>query len=191
MDDANAGPAVDGDADHAGDVVQMAFSEAFRAIERVNPNHHVFLEELVGKFIVVVICLGRRHPIYLLHLLQVAAIAVLLHVVVLDKHLLADVVLVELVWHDVRRLCHDQIFHLVFFADNGGAWVQLAQIVHDCVLDVNVHLCENVLGTATLLHRNVGETGDFAHAVNQLVRALEQLDAGGHKLIELNYSFHL
>ena len=73
MNDADSWSTIDSNSDHACDVIQMALGEALGAIERVNPDDHLLLEELVGELIVVVVRFRGRHPVYLLHLLQVLA----------------------------------------------------------------------------------------------------------------------
>lgn len=67
-------------------------------------------------------------------------------------------VLVELVWHDVRTLSNNLVLHFVLLADDCGSGVQLTQIVHHCILDVNVYLRKHVIATLILLHRDVCET---------------------------------
>ena len=172
MDDTDSRASVDCNADHARDVVEMALGKALRAIEWVNPDDHVFLEELVGELVVVVVSLGRRHAIYLLHLLQVLPVAVPLHIVVLNQHLLADVVLVELLGHDVGSFCCYFAHIVIFLANDRGPRVKLGQVVHDCVLNVHVHFGEYILRARPLLHRDVGEAGDLADSVDNLVGSL-------------------
>ena len=172
MNYANSRSTVDCDSDHASDVVQVAFCEPFRPIEWVNPDDHVFLEEFIGELIVVVISFRRRHSIYLLHLLQVLPVAVPLHIVVQDQHFLTNMVLVELVGHDVGSLrCY--LIHIVIFLTNDGRpGVELSQVVHDRVLDVHVHFSEDILRALTLLHSNIREARHLAGATNDLVSAL-------------------
>ena len=50
MDDASAGPPVDGQPYHTGDMVQVALDEPLSAVERINPNDHVLLINFVGEF---------------------------------------------------------------------------------------------------------------------------------------------
>mmetsp|Transcript_39638 Transcript_39638/g.51945 ORF Transcript_39638/g.51945 Transcript_39638/m.51945 type:complete len:333 (-) Transcript_39638:8-1006(-) len=190
VNNADSGASVDRDTDHTRNVVQVALCEALGAVERVDPDDHLFFEELIGKLVVVVVGFRRGHAVDLLHFLQVAAIAVPLHVVILNEHLLTDVALVELVGHDVRALCRHHVLHFVFFANNRRSRVQLCQVVHDCVLDVHVDLGEHVRRARALLHCDVGETGHFAHSVDHLVCAFQQLDARGEKLVQLHNPLH-
>ena len=139
-------------------MVEMAFREAFRAIKRVYPDDHVLLEELVRELVVVVVSLGCGHAVNLLHLLQVTAVAVPLHVVVLNEHLLTDMILVKLVGHNIWTLGHDLVFHLVLLANDRSARIQLRQIVYHGVLDMNIDLGEYILSTSTLLEGDVCET---------------------------------
>ena len=104
MDDTNAGPSIYSHADHARDMIQVAFCEPFSTIKRIDPDDHLLLEEFVRELIVVVVSFGRRHAVDLLHFLQVASVTVLVHVVVLHQHLLTDMILVEFVGHDVGAL---------------------------------------------------------------------------------------
>ena len=98
-------------------------------------------------------------------------------------------VLIQLIWHDVGSFCGYQILHLVFFTNNRGKWVQLLQIVHDGVLNMYIDLGEDIWSTGALLHRYVFEA-DIPGALNDLVRAFEQVDAGRHELIQFDDSFH-
>ena len=86
-----------------------------------------------------------------------------MHIVVLDEHLLTDMVLIELVGHDVRSLGSDQILHLVFFTDNLRSWVELLEIVDNCVLNVNISLSKDILHTVIT---------DFGHRHSSEVRFL-------------------
>ena len=165
MDDSDARSSINSDANHACDVIEMALCETFRTVEWVNPDDHFFLEKLAWKLKEVVVCLRGRHAIHLLHLLQVAPIAVPVHVVVLDEHLLTDMVLIQLVGHDVRSLADYQVLHLIFFADDLRSGVQLLQVVHDSVLNVDVNLCEDIIRTLVLLLGNVRKT-NLSHALN-------------------------
>ena len=155
---AYSGSSVDCHTDHARDMIQMAFREAFCAIKWVNPNDHLFLKKLVRELIIVVVSFRRRHSVNLLHLLQILPVAVPLHIVVLNEHLLANMVLVELVRHDIGPLSRYLINELIFFTNDRCSRVKLGQIVHHCVLNVNVDLSEDVLSIIFLLHRDVGET---------------------------------
>ena len=123
MDDTDSRASVDCNADHARDVVEMALGKALRAIEWVNPDDHVLFKEFAGELEKVVVSLGCRHAVDLLHLLQVTPITVLLHIVVLDEHFLTDVVLVEFVRQDVGSFSGDLIFDFVFFSNNRCARV--------------------------------------------------------------------
>jgi len=67
-----------------------------------------------------------------------------LHIVVLNEHLLTDMLCVELIGHDIRALSDDLIFDLIFLANDRSPWIQLAQVVHHSVLDVNIHLGEDI-----------------------------------------------
>ena len=145
MNYAYSGSSVDCHTDHARDMIQMAFREAFRAIKWVNPYDHLFLKKLVRELIIVVVGLWCRHAVNLLHLLQILPVAVPLHIVVLNEHLLANMVLVELVGHDVGSFSGYLIYVLIFFTNDRGSWVKLGQIVHHGVLDVNIDLSEDVL----------------------------------------------
>ena len=178
MDNTDAGPPVYCHANHARDVIQVALREALGPIKRVNPDDHLLLEELVRELIVVVVCLRGRHSINLLHFLQIAPVAMPLHVVVGEEHLLTDVVVAQLVWHDVWLFCRHSVFHGILLADDRGSRVELLQIVLHRVLNVHIDLGEDVGRAGSFLHRNVGEAGDFANAMNNRVSTLEQLDAG-------------
>ena len=145
VNDTNAGPSINSHADHARDMIQVAFCEPLSAVKRIYPDDHLLLEELVRELIVVVVSLGRRHAVDLLHFLEVASVTVFVHVVVLHQHLLTDMILVEFVGHDVGALTCYRVFDLVFFADYDRTRVQLTQVVFDSVLNVHVHFSENVL----------------------------------------------
>ena len=190
MDYSDSRAAVNCNTDHTCYVVQVAFSEAFCAIEWVNPDDHVLFEELAGELEKVVVSLGCRHAVDLLHLLQVAPIPVLLHIVVLDEHFLTDVVLVEFIRHDVGSFRGDLVQVLVLFTNNRCARVKLFQVVHDRILDVHVHLGEYVGGAGTLLHGDVGEAY-LSDSLDDLVRTLKQLDTSRHEFIQFDDSLHL
>jgi hypothetical protein len=104
----------------------VAFSEALRAVKGVDPDDHIFLKEFIGEFVVVVVSFRSRHAVYLFHLLQVTAVAVPLHIIVLDKHLLTDVILIQLIRHDVGTFCHNLAFDLVLLTNDFRSRVQLA-----------------------------------------------------------------
>ena len=114
MDYADSWTSVDCNSDHACDVVQVTLSEALSTIERIDPDDHLFLEELIRELVVVVVSFRRRHAINLLHLLQVLPVAVPLHFVVLEQHLLADVSMVELIRHDVGFFSCYLIYIVIF-----------------------------------------------------------------------------
>ena len=101
---------------HAGNVIQVSLSEALCAIEWVNPDDHVLFKELAGELEKVIVGLGSCHPIHLLHLLQIAPVAMLVHIVVLDEHFLTDVVLSQFIGHDVGSLCRHLIFDFILFS---------------------------------------------------------------------------
>ena len=148
VDNSNAGSSINRDSNHTRNVIQMTFSETFRSIKRINPDDHFFLEKLAWELEEVVVCLGSGHPIDLLHLLEVAPIAMSVHVVVLDQHLLTDMVLIQFIGHYVRSLSRNHVLNLVLLADDCGPRVQLLQIVHHCVLDVHINLREDVSSRA-------------------------------------------
>jgi len=52
---ADSRSAINCNPNHASDVIQMSFGEAFSTIEGIDPNDHVFLIELVRKFVVIVV----------------------------------------------------------------------------------------------------------------------------------------
>ena len=187
---ANPRSAVYCHANHARYMIQMAFCKAFRSIKWVNPNDHLFLKKLVRELIVVVVGLWSRHAVYLLHLLQVLPVSVPLHIVILYEHLLANVVLVELIGHDVWPLSRYLVHVLILFPNNSGSWVKLGQVVHDSILDVNIDLGEDIRGTLALLHGNVGETRNFSDPMNDLISTFEQLDASRHELVQFHHSLH-
>ena len=138
-------------------MVQMTFSEALSAIKRVYPDDHIFFEEFVRELIVVVIGLRRGHAVDLLHLSQVAAVAMSLHVVVLNEHLLTDVVAAKLIRQNVGLLSDNLVFNFILFSDDRSSRVQLAEVVHHSVLDVHVNFSEYIRSALSLLHGNVCE----------------------------------
>ena len=151
VNDSDTGSTVYSYAYHARDVVQMAFSKAFCAIKRVDPDDHVFLEEFIRELVIVVVSFRSSHTVDLLHLLQVTAVAVSLHIIVLDEHLLTDMILVELIGHDIGTFSHNLTFNLVLLANDLRSRVQLAQVVDHGVLDMDIDLSKDIHRTSTFL----------------------------------------
>ena len=70
-----------------------------------------------------------------------------MQVKVVDQHLLTDLVLFELVRHDVRLLLKDLSVNLIFLTDDCRSWVQLLKVVDDSVLDMDIRLSEDIIDT--------------------------------------------
>ena len=70
-----------------------------------------------------------------------------MQVKVVDQHLLTDLVLFELVRHDVRLLLKDLSVNLIFLTDDCCSWVQLLKVVDDSVLDMDIRLSEDIIDT--------------------------------------------
>lgn len=102
MNDSDSGSAIDGNADHACDVVQMAFGEAFCAVERVDPDDHVFFEEFVWELVEVEVGLRGLLTVNVFQISQITPVPMLMHIIVVQKHFLTDVMLIQLVRHDIR-----------------------------------------------------------------------------------------
>jgi hypothetical protein len=66
---------------------------------------------------------------------------------VVDQHFLTDLVLFELVRHDVRFLLKDLSVNLIFLSNDCRSWVQLLKVVDDSVLDMDIRLSENIIDT--------------------------------------------
>ena len=192
MNDTDARTSINCNSNHARNMIQMSLCEAFGSVKWVNPDNHLLFKKLVRKLIVVVISLWRCHAIDLLHFLEIASISMSLHIVVLNEHFLTNVVLVQLIGHDVWSFCSNLIFDFVFFSNDRRSWVKLTKIVHHCILDMHVNLCENILSIVIvfLFHRYVGKTRCFSHAVNDFIRAFQKLNTCGHELIQFNHSLH-
>lgn len=151
VDDADAGSAFNGYANHTRHVVQVSLCEAFGAIERVDPDDQVVLVELIWELKLVAGSLRCFHSVDVFHILQVAPIpALLLLDVVVQQELPADVVHIQLVGFHVRRLGSDLVLDLVFLANDLGPWVQLLKVVNYCVLNMHVCLCEDVTFASAL-----------------------------------------
>ena len=148
----------------------MAFCKAFCAIKRVNPDDHVLFKKLAGKLEKVVVSLGCRHAVDLLHLLEVGPVAKPLHVVVVYQHLLADVHLVELVRHYIGLLCADLVHVVIFFSYNCGSGVQLLQVVDHSVLDMHISLGEHIFLVLALDH--ACEVSDSTDTVDDAIGTL-------------------
>ena len=145
MNDADPWSSVNRDANHASDVIKMALSETFGAVEGIDPDAEVLFEKLVGELIIVVIGLWGRHAVDLFHLGQVGPVSMLLHIVVIKQHLLTNVIGNELVRLDVGPFLIDLVQHFVFFTDDPGSRIELLQIVGDRVLDVHVSHSEDIV----------------------------------------------
>lgn len=176
MDDSYAGSPIDRHTDHARNMIQVALGESLRAIKRVNPNDHLLLKELVRELIIIVVSFRRCHAVDLFHFLQVTPVAVLMHMVILHEHLLTDMILVELVRHDVRPLRRHLIRNSVLLTNYDRPWVQLTQIVFDCILNMDVDFCEDVLRSRPFRHRNIGKARHLTHAMYNFVSTFQQLD---------------
>lgn len=136
-------------------MVQMPLSETFGSIEGIDPDDHFVLEKLVRKLhvqVLVEVSFGGRHTINAFHFLEIASQALPLHRVVIEEHLLGDVVRVKLIWLNVRLARHVcRIVNVfIFFANDFGSGVELFQTVSDGVLDVKIGLCEDILGIGAL-----------------------------------------
>lgn len=70
-----------------------------------------------------------------------------MQVKVVDQHFLTDLVLFELVRHDVRFLLKDLSVNLIFLSNDCRSWVQLLKVVDDSVLDMDIRLSENIIDT--------------------------------------------
>lgn len=101
MYNADSRPHVHAHSYHTGDVMKVSLSEAFRAIERINPNHHLIFVELIREFEEVPVRLGGHLAIYLLKFPEIFSVGSLVDLVVFKEHLLRDVLLVDLVRHYV------------------------------------------------------------------------------------------
>jgi len=70
----------------------------------------------------------------------------LLHLVIIEQHLLANVTMVELVRMNIRILHLHLARDIVLLADNCCPGVQLLEVVLDRVLNVHVGIGEYILG---------------------------------------------
>ena len=70
-----------------------------------------------------------------------------MQVKVVDQHFLTDLVLFELVRHDVWFLLKDLSVNLIFLSNDCRSWVQLLKVVDDSVLDMDIRLSENIIDT--------------------------------------------
>ena len=121
---ASAWTTSDCETDHASYMVQMTLNETLCAVQRVNPDYHVFLVELVRKFKKVpggFTCFLMMH---LLDLVKILAITVLVHLVVHEKHLLRNELLIDLVWPYVW-LTSVELPNLILLTDYLCPWKQL------------------------------------------------------------------
>jgi hypothetical protein len=103
----------------------------------------------------------------------------LLHVIIVDEHLLRDVLSVQLVRHDIRWLSvHITGFTIdfVFLTDDGCTRVHLFQIVDDRVLDMDICFGEDISAGSSF--SETCEVGGFTHFMDDFISALQQLDAG-------------
>jgi len=66
---------------------------------------------------------------------------------VVYQHFLTDLVLFELVRHDVRFLLNDLSVNLIFLSNDCRSWVQLLKVVDDSVLDMDIRLSEDIIDT--------------------------------------------
>ena len=82
-------------------------------------------------------------------------------------------VLVQFIWHDVGFLSCDLVYVLVLFANNGRPGVQLRQVIHNRVLNVNIDLCEDICSALSLLHSDIGKAGYFSYAMYDFVGAFQ------------------
>jgi hypothetical protein len=148
MDNPDSWAAFNRNTDHAGDVVQVTLGEALGTIQWVDPDHHIVFVKFIRKFQLVTLLLWSRNPVYLLHVLEVAAVSILLLAdIVVEEKFSADVIHVELVGLNVWSLLLDLAGHFVFFANDRSSGVELLQVVDDRVLNVHISLRENIRTT--------------------------------------------
>ena len=144
MNDTCARSIANGEAYHAGDVIEMSLDETLSAVEWVYPNNHVLFVYLIGKIKEVPSSLTGLGLMNLLHLGKILPVSVLVNIVIHEQHFLGDEFLVNLVGHDVG-LAGVDLAHLILLSNNGCSGIKLPQVVLDGVLDVNVGICEHII----------------------------------------------
>lgn len=141
----------------------MALGEASRPVQRVDPNNHLVFIKLVRELVVVEVSFRGSDTVNLLEFVEIVAVGVLLLLVVIEQHLAADGVLVELVRLDVGLAIGHLAGVLVLLADDFGPGVQLLQVVDHSVLDVHVRLCKDVHAALALDH--LGEGANLSYVL--------------------------
>jgi hypothetical protein len=76
----------------------------------------------------------------------------LLSMVVVHQHLLRDGVLGQLVRLNERSTSVHHACDLILFTDDGGAGIQLLQVVDDCILNVDVSFREHIHRAGSFHH---------------------------------------
>jgi hypothetical protein len=152
----------------------MALGEASGPVERVDPNNHLVFIKLIRELVVVEVSFRGSYTVNLLEFVEIVAVGVLLLLVVVQQHLAADGVLVELIRLDVWLAVGHLAGVLVFLANDFGPGVQLLQVVDNSVLDVHVRLCEDIHAAFALDH--LGEGADLSYILQDFVNALQNLD---------------
>lgn len=125
----------------------VTLSETFSSIEWIYPNLHFIFVKFIRKLVVIKVGLWSSHAKDLLQILQVTSVGILVQVKVVNQHLLTDLVLFELVRHDVWFLLKKIWVNLIFLSDDCRSWVQLLKVVDDSVLDMNIRLGEDIIDT--------------------------------------------
>jgi len=93
----------------------------------------------------------------------------LLHLVIIEQHLLANVTMVELVRMNIRILHLHLARDIVLLADNCCPGVQLLEVVLDRVLNVHVGIGEYILGHSLILYSC--EVGVPSDSMNNIISA--------------------
>ena len=125
----------------------VTLCETFSSIKWINPNLHFIFVKFIRKLVVIEIGLRSSHAEDLLQILQVTSVCIFVQIKVVDQHFLTDLVLFELVRHDVRFLLKDLSVNLIFLSNDCRSWVQLLKVVDDSVLDMDIRLSEDIIDT--------------------------------------------
>lgn len=123
VNDSDSRPLVEGYSDHACDVVKMPLSESFGPVQGINPNDHVILVELVREFIEVPVSCSRLLAKHHLLFPQVFFVSKLMVFVVLKQQFLRDMLLVNLVWLNVRLLDIVVLIFIILLAYSEITWL--------------------------------------------------------------------
>lgn len=119
----------------------------------------------------------------LFYFIKILSIPRSMDLIVHHEHFLRDVIFVNLIWPNVWFPCVE-VSDFIFFTYDLGSWINLPEIILNCVL--NVHVCE---GEHVAAHRSFADPREalsFSRCRNHSLRLLKQFDADRKKLVKFD-----